>query len=290
MAASDPSDIQLVAPALLQLNKGGGGAVQQQQPYSSCPSPACGAQITTFPDCAECRDCTDTDLNLQCDTCWTDCASPCNDDDCHIPQPCYEDHCAVESCIDSTCAAETCTDVTCPETVHCNATCFDSTCLYNFGDDFADIDAQACGQSNCFGFLPAGPGLNGFGMNDMSYQCPQASTTHAPHTHNWENLHLQFPDHQYLPHAHDGGNRHKRRKTMPQNPYPAFDQQSEPWSDDQLDALFSPQTLNTPMSFGQEFPGTFDFTCDDSCHHSFKHIDPFAADIASSLVSVLLSR
>lgn len=289
MAASDPSDVQLVAPALLQLNRG-----DKNLPYEPCPSPACGAPITSFPDCLECRD--SPGLSLQCDSCWTDCASPCDDDDCHIPQPCYDEHCAVESCVDSACAADSCTDVTCPETVHCNATCFDTNCMYNFGDDMASFDNQDCGQANCFGFLPPGPGMNAFeSNNDLLYPCPQATTPH--HMHQMH--HMPPPDHfdhfrlTDLEHQHDhiDHNRHKRRRIQPNgiqtNGHLSFDQQSEPWSDDQLDAMFSPQSFNTPID--PSFPGAFDFNCDPDCHHQLKHTDPWASEIASSLVSYILS-
>lgn len=275
-----------MAPALLHLNRHSNTFPStndsKAMPFESCPSPPCGASITSFPDCLECRN--STDVNLQCDSCWTDCASPCNDDDCHIPQPCYDEHCAVDSCDDSACVADTCADVTCPETVHCNATCFDTTCLYTFGDDAASFDSQACGQDNCFGFLPTGPSMNSFGTtNDVFYQCPQA----AHPLGIWD--HLTLPDAGYQQHDHVDFNRHKRRRVQNSGYQTPFDhQQQEPWSNDQLDAMFSPEALN--FNLDHSLPGgTFDFTCADTCHHHLKHNDAWVGEMASSLVSLRIA-
>ena len=203
-----------------------------------------------------------------------------------MPQPCYDEHCAVDSCVDSACAAESCTDVTCPETVHCNATCFDSNCLYNFGDETAEYNSQDCGQGNCFGFLPVAPGMNAFDTTtDMLYHCPQAQSTH-PYPPLAGFGHPPMPDHGYQ-HDHVDHNRHKRRRIQT-NGYEAFDDQPEPWSDDQLDAMFSPQTFND-MPIDPSFSGPFDFNCDPSCHHNLKHTDAWAGEMASSLVSCLHS-
>jgi hypothetical protein len=64
-----------------------------------------------------------------------------------------------------------------------------------------------------------------------------------------------------------------------------FDQQQEPWSDDQLDAMFSPEVLN--FNLDHSLPGgAFDFSCADTCHHHLKHNDAWVGEMASSLVSI----
>lgn len=282
-ASADPSIVQMIAPALLQLNRGDRNA---SIPFESCPSPPCGSNFTQFPDCPDCANSSYIG-DIKCDSCWTACASPCDDDECHMPQPCYDEDCPLEgcaevdSCVDSACAADSCTDVACPETVHCNATCFDNTCVYGFGDEAAmTAYDQACQQGQCFGFLPVAPGLP-FGGNDMMYQCPQAIPGHT--MPNWADISLA--GHAYQPqHDHVDHNRHKRRRTNPTSDYNAFEEPHDPWAGDHLDAMFSPQAMS--MGFDQSIEGSFpDYDCDPSCHHQLKHTDVWADELASSLVS-----
>lgn len=201
---------QLVVPALLQLNRGPG--FEHKASRDTCP-PTCGTSPSSFPDCLECRNGgSENDFSLHCDHCLVDCASPCNDDDCDIPQACYDEHCATE-CVDEECEADACPITTCgAETVICTTTCFDEGCLFPTADGrFSGFDPQLCQQGECYGFLPCESGIQqDFSLShDISNHYPPSIFPH--NTPFWNHSIPPFHAHVHDHHTNTSRN-HKRRR------------------------------------------------------------------------------
>ncbi|KAF2428836.1 hypothetical protein EJ08DRAFT_313115 [Tothia fuscella] len=234
-----PPELHIVAPALLQLNRGTGSNTAGSKAPQSCSSSStiiCPIPILSpIPDCTDCQaTATSACFNLHCDSCWADCAShcasPCDEgDDCPIAEPCYEEHCSPEACPDVTCPAEPCVGgATCGEAVvHCDTACFADDCGWSsLGNQALPWDPSLCAQGECYGILPlpaCGNGLMDFAQGHNSQEHLNA------YTHNfggiWNHQHHQ-PQQQHAPYFHKSAeveyfshdhvasnNHHKRRKT-----------------------------------------------------------------------------
>jgi hypothetical protein len=171
------------------------------------------------------------------------------------------------------------TDGTCPETVHCNATCFDSSCLYDFSDN-SGFDSEACEQGHCFGFLPIGSGLDD--NHDMLYQCPQATSAHM--TGAW--AHFAMPEHSYQ-HDHVDQNRHKRRRIQTDG-YSNGMNADQSWLDNQCEDMFSQEAFD--MALNHACDSVFDFDSPGTNHQQFPaHQHDWPNDFTSGLLSVRMN-
>jgi hypothetical protein len=276
---------QLIVPALLQLNRGPG--YEHKAPHDTCP-PKCSTSPASFPDCLECRNGgSENGFNLHCEHCLVDCASPCNDDDCDIPQACYDEHCATE-CVDEDCEADPCPIATCrAESVICTTTCFDESCLFPTADGrFSGFDPQLCEQGECYGFLPCESSVQqDFSLShDISNHYPPSIFSH--NTPLWNHSIPPFHAHAHDHHTNTNSN-HKRRRVdggssrsslQSDNCYqPQFDWQAwqsnygsgygssafnfqQQQDDEQSDILENNGWQGN--HFGQIFPPSGDFTAD----------------------------
>jgi hypothetical protein len=265
-----PAELEIAVPALLQLNRG-----SQPENRSIHPAP-CAIPIVPLADCTKCQaTATESCFNSHCNTCWADCtshcASPCDEgDDCHIAQPCYDEHCASDVCPDESCPVDPCNDTTCAEVVHCDTTCFDDSCIWPMnGIQGTSFDPQLCVQGECYGFLPCASGLQDWNQgHNISDHLPQY-TSHIT-GNEWNQ-----PLNQTFSHDHiNPSNHHKRRKTaeIGQSDQGIYSYQSapvyqEPWQSHMHNGYglptFAPQHNHSPSS------QTFDSQNWNGCHFDF---------------------
>lgn len=206
-----PAEVQIVAPALLQLNRGTGP--DHRTTYDTCPSSCPAIPTIPLPNCTECQaTATESCFNLHCKDCYAHCASPCDDDNCDIPEICFDEHCATDVCPDTKCPADPCVGVTCTDVLHCDATCFDESCAWP-PNQLYSFDPQLCLQGQCDGFCPSTSGFGNFNFN-QGHSINDHFIQYAPDLSSSWNPPMHQQGHHYLQNDHINTNSsHKRRKT-----------------------------------------------------------------------------
>lgn len=207
------------APAvLLELNRGAGRERKDREhkPLRDTCTPACTTSPAPVLDCLNCLDCRNgdfgNDIDFYCDSCVVECASPCNDEDCDIPQACFEQHCATE-CQDNDCEFSSCPVPTCgTEPAICATACFDENCSFPIADGFFGFNPQLCEQGECHRLPSCDPGIWPDFSQSHHFSNHFPSSMFTNNTPLWDHSIPQFHGHHNHDYHSNNHTDHKRRK------------------------------------------------------------------------------
>lgn len=204
------------APAvLLELNRGAGRERKDREhkPLRDTCTPACTTSPVPVLDCLDCRNGDlGNDADFYCDSCVVECASPCNDEDCDIPQACFEEHCPTE-CQDKDCEFSSCPVPTWgTEPAICATACFDENCSFSTADGFSGFNPQLCEQRECHGLPPCDSGIWQDFSQSYHFSNHFPSSMFTNNTPLWDHSIPQFHGHHSHDHHSNNHTDHKRRR------------------------------------------------------------------------------
>lgn len=201
---------EFLAPtALLELTRGTG---RDHRPLRDTCTPAYTTSPAPVQDCLDCRNgAFENDFDYPCASCLVECASPCNDEDCEIPQACFAEHCPTEW-KDQPCEFGPCPPTCGTEPAICTTTCYDENCSFPTADTFLGFDPQLCEQGDCHGFSSCeSEMLSDFSQSHhFSNHFPSSMFTHS--TTLWDHSIPQFHGHHSHDHHTNSNTNHKRRR------------------------------------------------------------------------------
>ncbi|TID21654.1 hypothetical protein E2P81_ATG04922 [Venturia nashicola] len=201
----------LAPAALLELTRGAGR--EHKAPRGTC-TPARPTSPATAQDCSDCRNgAFENDCDFDCDSCLVDCASPCNDEGCGIPQACFAEHCPTE-CQDRHCDFESCPIPICSsEPAICTTTCYLENCSLPSADTTSlGFDPQLCEQGECHGVSSCDPSIWSDFSQSHHFSSHFPSSMFTNNTSVWDHSIPQFHGHHSHDHHPNSHTNHKRRR------------------------------------------------------------------------------